>query len=110
MQITARTRSLTTSFWNRSLRKFQLTAPALVLVLTLLSHDTVQLPHIEQPAADRPRVIELDSEENSARSPATSARLGHSLEELWPVMWRAEAPRLGSVHNSFVKKEKRPSL
>lgn len=62
--------------------------------------------HTEQPAAERPRVIELNDKGNAVRSSVRSAEIGLSLEHHQLCVYRAETPWLGSVNISPVKKRK----
>lgn len=52
----------------------------------------------------RPKVIVLNDERNAVSSPAASAEIGASLEDQFPLLFRAEAPRLSSVCGPLAKK------
>lgn len=77
-------------------------------MLVLLSHEVLKplITYIERPAVECGKVVELDDEGNGAHLSATSADAVLSLDECLPLVCRAEAPRIGSVHSSSVKKRK----
>lgn len=50
-------------------------------VFLLLSHEVAEALHIQQPAVERPRVIELNNKENAVRSLATAADVVIFLED-----------------------------
>lgn len=79
-------------------------APALCLVLAPLSHDVKQPLHINRPAVERPRVVELDDRRSAVRPPAASADVAHSLKDYQALMHRAGARQFGSVFVSSVNK------
>lgn len=87
------------------MKRLQLIARALPLVFYPLSRQAVQPLRIKRPALDRPRVIELDGQENAVRPPATFANVGLFLEDSHPLLYSAEALRAGSVHTFSVKKK-----
>lgn len=55
-------------------------------------------------------MIKQDDEGNAVCPPATSVEFRLSLGDHRPIYCRAQSPRLDSVHSSFVKERKRPSL
>lgn len=55
-------------------------------------------------AVKRPKMIELNDEENVLRPPAKFAEVGVCLQDHQPIVYRAEAPRLCFVDRSSVKK------
>lgn len=91
------------SFYIGMPPKSFLSARTLPLVFALLMHEVVQSLRIERTAMERPRMIELDDEGNTILLPATSADAGPSLKGHRPLVYRAEAPRLGSVHSFSLK-------
>lgn len=74
----------------------------------LLSHEVVRPLHIEQPAVDLQKVIELNDEEKAVCLLATSADGRLSLGDHRAPVYRNEAPQLGSVHSSSAEKRTQP--
>lgn len=89
--------------WN-AVQMLQPTAPALSFVRASLSHEVVQPLHVEQPAAQIFRLIGLDGQENAVRSLPIPGDAGSALNKRRLLVYRVEAPQLGSVHNSSMKK------
>lgn len=81
--------------WNAA-RQPQYTAPALLLVFALVSHEVVQQRHTERSAVERSRLIDLDDEGSAVRPPAISTDSGLYLEDHRILAHRAEAPQLAS--------------
>lgn len=90
--------------------QLQPTAPVLLLVFALLSHEVIQPPRIERPALESPGVTELGDKGNASRSLKKCPDVTHSLEDQQTLVYSAEASRLGSVHSSSKKKRKISSL
>lgn len=86
------------------IKQLQFTSLAFSLVFASLSENVVQPLHVEQSAVEHPKIIKPDHGENAVRSPAASADVKLSLQDHQPIVYTAEAPRLGSVHGSSVEK------
>lgn len=82
----------------------QFTDSAFRLVFSLLSHAAVEPLSADRSAVEHPMVIELDDKVNGVRVSATLAYAGPFSENHRPLVYRAEAPWLGSLHSSSVKK------
>lgn len=91
--------------WN-AVKKLHFTAPSLCPVFASLSHEFAELLHIERPAMERLRIVELDDEEYAVCSLATPTDARLSLNDHHTLLYRAKASRLVYVQSSFVKKRK----
>lgn len=73
-------------------------------VFASLSHEVLQPLHKESFALERPRVRELENEENSLLPNAASAGVGLSLKDHWTLVYIAKTPQLGFVDSFSVMK------
>lgn len=107
LAVKASTLSTIAPFWiEMQPDGFSLSLCVSLLVFSLLPREVVEPLHVERPEMECRRVIKLADEENDVRPPATSADPCLSLEEYGALVYKGEAPPLGCVHISLVKKGK----
>lgn len=71
-----------------------------------IEHQTL---HIELPAVKNPRVTKPEDDGNAVGPPGASVDARRSEKEYWALVYQAEAPLLGYVHISSLKRRKASS-
>lgn len=69
-------------------------------------HEVLRLLRVQRLAVKRSRIVQLDEEEQAERLPMTPGGIRLFLEAHRPLVYRAEALLIGSLHSSSEKKNK----
>lgn len=86
-----------------AVKELQFTSPVLSYLFASFPHEVSQPLQLERTAVQRPPFLELDDKCNTTRPSETIAEVGLSLEDHRPLVYKAEVPRIFSVHSAPAK-------